>query len=79
MDQIFALKIIVEKYLEKDSWFAAFIDMEEAYDRVDMKGLWYVIRIYGVGRHLLEGSYKNTCASVEVNIELSENFGVTWM
>ncbi len=41
MNQIFAVKILVEKYLEKDrKLFAAFMDLEKAYDRVDRKGLW---------------------------------------
>ncbi len=42
VDQIFAVKILVEKYyLEKDrKLFAAFMDLEKAYDRVDRKGLW---------------------------------------
>ncbi len=34
MDQIFAMKILVEKCLEKDrKLFAAFMDLEKAYDR----------------------------------------------
>ncbi len=41
IDQIFAVKILVEKCLEKDrKLFAAFMDLEKAYDRVDRKGLW---------------------------------------
>ncbi len=40
MDQIFEVKILVEKYLEKDrKLFAAFTDLEKAYDRADRKGL----------------------------------------
>ncbi len=40
IDQIFAVKILVEKYLEKDrELFAAFMDLERAYDRVDRTGL----------------------------------------
>ncbi len=35
-DQIFAVKILVEKYLEKDrKLFGAFMDLEKAYDRAD--------------------------------------------
>ncbi len=42
--------------------------------RVDRKGLWDILRVYGVGRQLLEGikSYENASASVQVNGELSE-------
>ncbi len=40
MDQIFAVRILVEKYLEKDrKLFATVVDLEKAYDRVDRKGL----------------------------------------
>ncbi len=41
VDQNFTVKILVEKYLEKDrKLFAAFMDLEKAYDRVNRKGLW---------------------------------------
>ncbi len=41
VNQIFAMKILVKKYLEKDRrLFAAFMDLEKDYDRVDRKGLW---------------------------------------
>ncbi len=41
MDQIFAVKILVKKYLEWDrKLFASFMNLEKAYDRVDRKGLW---------------------------------------
>ncbi len=80
VDQIFAVKILVKKYLERD-WqlFAAFMDLEKAYDRVDRKGLWDTLRVYGVGGQLLEGIrsfYENASASVRVNGELSESFKV---
>ncbi len=71
VDQIFAVKMLVEKYLEKDrKLFAAVMDLEKAYDRVDRKGLWDTLRVYGVGGQLLEGIksfYENASASVRVN------------
>ncbi len=80
VDQIFAVKILVEKYVEKDrKLFAAFMDLEKAYDKVDRKGLWDTQRVYGVGGQLLEGIksfYENASASVRVNGELSESFKV---
>ncbi len=45
-----------EKYLEKyRKLFAAFMDLEKAYDRVHRTGLWDTLRVYGVGGQLLEG------------------------
>ncbi len=50
VDQIIVVKILVEKYLEKDrKLFAAFMDLEKAYDRADRKGLWDTLRVYGMG------------------------------
>ncbi len=52
VDQIFAVKILVEKYLEKDrKLFAAFMDLEKAYDRIDRKGLWETESVW-VGREI---------------------------
>ncbi len=68
VNQIFAVKILVENYLEKDrKLFAAFMNLEKAYNRVDRRGLWETLRVYGVGGQLLEGvrsSYENASASV---------------
>ncbi len=55
------------------------MDLETAYDKVDRKGLWDTLRVYGVGGQLLEGIrsfYKNASASVLVKGELSESFSV---
>ncbi len=68
------------KILEKDrKLFAAFMNLEKAYDRVDRKGLWDILRVYGVGGQLLKGIrsfYENASASVRVNGELSKGFNV---
>ncbi len=32
------------------------MELEKAYDRVDREALWSVLKIYGVGRHLLKGN-----------------------
>ncbi len=54
--QIFAMKMLVEEYLEKDkSLYTAFMDLEKAYDRADREALWNVLKIYGVGGQLLKG------------------------
>jgi hypothetical protein len=53
-DQVFAVRQVVEKYLEKGKdVFWAFMDLEKAYDRIDRKALWKVLRLYGVGGRLL--------------------------
>ncbi len=79
-NQIFAVKILVEKYLEKDrKLFAAFMDLEKACDRVDRKDLWDTLTVYGVGGKLFEGIksfYENASVSVWANVELSENFNI---
>ncbi len=50
VDQIFVIKMLMEEYLGNDrKLYAAFMDLEEAYDRVDRKSLWNVLKIYGVG------------------------------
>ncbi len=35
--------------------YAAFMDLEKAYDRVDREALWSVLYIYGVGGQLFMG------------------------
>ncbi len=35
--------------------YAAFMDLEKAYDRVDREVPWSVLKINGVGRQLLKG------------------------
>ncbi len=51
--------------LRKDKMlYAAFMDLEKAYDRVDREALWSVLRIYGVGGQLLKGIqafYRGKC------------------
>lgn len=66
------------KYLEKlekdRKLFATFVNLENAYEEV----MGYLENI-GVGRHLLEGIrhfFKDTSASVQVNWELRESYGV---
>ncbi len=54
VDQIFAIKVVVEEYLGKGKkLYSAFMDLKKAYDRVDREALWSVLKIYGVGRQLL--------------------------
>ncbi len=79
VDQIFAMKRLVE-YLGKDKkLYAAFMDLEKAYDRVNREALWSVLRIYDVGGQLLQGIqafYKEANACVRVGGEFSDSFAV---
>ncbi len=53
-----AMCSLVEGYLGKDKkLYAAFMDLEKAYDRVDREALWSVLRIYGVGKKKRGGVY----------------------
>ena len=55
------------------------MDLEKAYDKVDRKALWDVLRIYGVGGRLLEAVkafYVNCRASVRINGQESESFPI---
>ena len=71
----------VEKYLGKGrKLYAAFMDLEKAYDRVDRMALWDVLGIYGVGGHLLEGIkafYREANACVRMDGDLSEDFAIS--
>jgi len=80
VDQIFNLRMIVEKILAKrKKVYAAFIDLEKASDRIDWKALWDVLRMYGVGGRLLSGVkafYKGANACVKVNGKVVESFRI---
>jgi hypothetical protein len=53
---MFAVRQVCEKYLAKGKdVFWAFMDLEKAYNRVDRKTLWEVMKVYGVGGKLMEG------------------------
>ncbi len=48
--------------------YAAFMDLEKAYDRVDWLALWKVLRMYGVGGKLLsaiQSFYEEASACVK--------------
>ncbi len=80
VDQIFAVRILVEKCKENNrKVFAAFMSLEMTYDRVDRKGQWDTLRVYGVGGQLFEeikSFYENASASAWVNVNLNESFSI---
>ncbi len=74
------MKKLVEEYLGKDKkLYAAFMDLEKAYERVDREALWNVLKIYGVGGQLLKGIqafYREANACARVGGKYSESFAV---
>lgn len=80
VDQVFAVKQICEKYLEKGKdVFFAFMDLEKAYDRIDRAALWEVLGLYGVGGKLLnavKGFYVESRACVRIGNDVSDRFPV---
>ncbi len=80
VNQIFAVEMLLEEYLGKArKLYAAFMDLEKAYDRVDRKVLWNVLKIYGVGGQLIEEIkvfYREANACAEADGELSDSFAV---
>ena len=80
MDQIFALRQIVEKQLAVDKKvYTAFVDLEKAFDSVDRSMMWRVLEMYGVNKTLLNAIraiYQNSRSCVRVDGEYSEYFDV---
>ena len=52
---MFAIRQVCEKYLPngKDVFFA-FMDLEKAYDTIDLHGMWLMLRVYGVGGRFMK-------------------------
>jgi len=80
VDQIFAVKQVCEKVLEKGkNVYLGFMDLEKAYDRVNREALWQVLRMYGVRGKLLNGiksMYEESKACVRVKGQLSAWFEI---
>ena len=76
----FRLKQIGEKAKEKKCRvYVGFIDLEKAYDRVNRKALWQVLRMYEVRGKLLSGiknMYVDSSACVRVKGGKSEEFRI---
>ncbi len=72
--------MLVEEYLNKNmNLYAAFMDLEIAYDRVDREALWNDLKVYSVGGQLREGIkafYRKANAYVKVDGELSDSFTI---
>ena len=60
--------------------YAAFVDLEKAFDRVPRKVIWWSLRKLGVeewGNRLVKAMYNNGHSSVQVNGSSRELFKVT--
>ena len=80
IDQVFAVKQVIEKMIEKDRvMFMVFIDLEKAYDNVCREKLWRVLSEYGVRGRLLrsiKALYEGGRARVKVEGMESQGFRV---
>ena len=81
MQQILCLRLLAEKYSEKDQKvFNCFVDFKKAFDSVWHKGLWAVLRSFGTGPKLiriLQNIYGQTRGAARVNGELTDWFNMT--
>ena len=76
-DQIASLRIIVEQSLEWNSLLYNFIDYEKAFDSVDRKTVWKLLRHYGVPEKiisLIRCTYQDMSCRIAHAGQLSENF-----
>ena len=76
VDQLFTLRQIAEKYLEKDrELYCCYIDFEKAFDSVWQEGVWRALRFFGFPQkiiNLLQALYSKSNSAVRVNGDLTE-------
>ena len=79
-ENVFVIRQLGEKMLERGKkLYAAFLDLEKAYDRVWRAGLWEALKKYGVQGRLLraiQGLYQDSEAAVKVGEETTDWFKV---
>ena len=80
-DAIFIIRQMQEKYiLKQKTMYAAFVDLEKAFDRVPREVLWWSLRKLGVIEwvvRLVQAMYINAKSRVNINGAYSEQFKVT--
>ena len=80
-DAIFVLRQMQEKrHLKRETMYAAFVNLEKAFDRVPHKVLWWCLRKLEVDEwaiHLVKAMYSNVQSSVQVKGSSSEPFKIT--
>jgi len=79
-ENVFVIRQLGEKMLERGKkLYAAFLDLEKAYDRVWREGLWRALEQYGVEGRLLraiQSLYQDSEAAVKVGEEITDWFQV---
>ncbi len=68
-----------EDISKRKKLYAAFMDLEKTYDRVDWLALWDVLKIHSVGGQLLnaiKSFYEEASACVKISGETSEHFEI---
>jgi hypothetical protein len=80
IDQIFALRQIVEKAIEfQNPLYIAFIDFKAAFDSVDRNSLWLLLQTAGLPAkltRLFQLLYNNSESSVRLQHDTSQWFGI---
>ena len=83
-DEIFILRQMRQMqekhHLKRKTMYAAFVDLEKAFDRVPHKVLWWSLRKLGVDEwviHLVKAVYSNAQSRVLVNSCSSKSFMVS--
>ncbi|XP_072025435.1 uncharacterized protein [Amphiura filiformis] len=78
IDQLFTLRQIMEKYLEKKKdLYCCYIDFEKAFDSVWQEGLWKALGFFGFSSkiiRLLKALYQKSTSAVRVNGDLTDWF-----
>ena len=80
MDQVCARRHVCEKYLSngKDVFWAS-MDLEKAYDTIDLHGMWQMQRVQGVGviyMKAVQSFYVDSMECVRVGNDVREPFPV---
>ena len=81
VDQLFTLRQIAEKYLEKDlELYCCYMDFEKVFDSVWQEGVWRALGFFGFPQkiiNLLQASYSKSYSAVRVSGDLTEWFQTT--
>ena len=76
VDQLFSLRQIGEKWLEKNKdVYCCYVDFEKAFNRVWQKGIWKALAFFGFSNkiiRLLQALYNKSQSSVRVNGDITD-------